>query len=105
MAKAAIDKRKMRAKNDYQEKIETGIKRMHSRIYRLKIKAQTVNWEDEIYYLKEIGKLRIKKYLVEKRLRELKESKGDEWKNIKDSLDQEFDQLKKSVDDAVSTLK
>lgn len=105
MAKAGIDKGKMRAKNDYQEKIETGIKRLDSRIYRLNIKAQTANWEDEIYYLKEIGKLRIKKYLVEKRLRALKESKGDKWRNIKDSLDQEFDQLEKSVNEAVSTLK
>jgi hypothetical protein len=95
----------MRTKNDYQEKIETGIKRLDSRIYKLKTKAQTVNWEDEIQYLKEIGKLRVKEDLVKKRLRELKESKGDEWRDIKDNLDQEFDQLKKIVDDAVSILK
>lgn len=95
----------MRTKDDYQEKIETGIKRLDSRIYKLKIKAQTVNWEDEIHYLKEIGKLRVKEDLVKKRLRELKESEGDEWRDIKDTLDHEFNQLKKSVDDAVSILK
>ena len=78
---------------------------MDSRIYKLKTKAQTVNWEDEIQYLKEIGKLRIKEDLVKKRLRELKETKGDEWRDIKESLDREFDQLKKSVDDTVSILK
>lgn len=95
----------MRTKNDYQEEIEKGIKRLDLRIFKLKTKAQTVNWEDEIQYLKEIGKLRVKEDLVKKRLRELKESKGDEWRDIKDNLDQEFDQLKKSVDDAVSILK
>jgi hypothetical protein len=95
----------MRTKNDYQEKIERGIKRLDSRIYQLKIKAQTVNWENEIQYLKEIGKLRVKEDLVKKRLRKLKESKGDEWRDIKDSLDREIDQLKKSVDDTVSILK
>lgn len=95
----------MRTKNDYQEEIETGIKRLDSRIYKLKIKAQTINWEDEVHHLKEIGKLRIKEDLFKNRLRELKESKGDEWRNIKARLDQEFDQLKKSVDDAVLILK
>jgi hypothetical protein len=95
----------MRTKKDYQEKIETGIKRLDSRIYRLKVKAQTTNWEEESQYLKDIGKLRIIEDLAKKRLRELKESKGDEWRNIKDSIDQEIDQLKKSVDDAVSILK
>ena len=95
----------MRTRNNYQEKIERGIKRLDSRIYQLKIKAQTVDWEEESQYLKEIGRLKILEDLVKKRLSELKESKEDEWSNIKDSLDREIDQLKKCVDDAVSMLK
>ena len=95
----------MRNKSDYQEEMKTGIKRLDSRIYKLKTKAQIVNWEDEVHYLKEIGKLRIKEDLFKNRLRELKESKGDEWRDIKARLNQEFDQLKKYVDDAVLILK
>jgi hypothetical protein len=95
----------MKTKDNYQNEITKSIMRLDARIYKLKIRSQTLNWEDEIEYCREIEELRVKEDLLKAKLRELRKSEEDSWRDIKASLEKEIDQLKKAVDGAASRLK
>lgn len=90
------------------ERKETTLKiveRLHAKIYRLKTKAESVDWETEIDYRKVVGELEILERQVKDDIKQLKRSDAEMKKVVSARLNKEIDELETFVGDARSKLR
>ena len=81
------------------------VDRLHAKIYRLKTKAKSVDWETEIDYRKVVGELEILERQVKDDIKQLKRSDAEMKKDVSSRLNKELDELEVSVEKAKSNLK
>jgi nucleotide-binding universal stress UspA family protein len=84
------------AKSNYQEKIEAQMKEWGVQIALWKAKAEESTAEAKAAYLKQIEELKNKEESAKHKLRELKESGGEAWEEVKVGLEKALEDLKQA---------
>lgn len=95
----------MKAQNNTHKDMIRNLDRLHSLIYRLKVKAERVDWEAETDYKKAIGELEIKESEVREKLQHSKLQQAISQEDDRTDQEEEIGSLEKAVEEAVSNLK
>ena len=92
-------------KRDYQEKIETQVKEWAAKIDALKSKAEKTRAEAQTLYLQQLETLRVKLEEARHKLKDLKESGGGAWGELKTGIDKALKELKEAFGRAKTKFK
>jgi len=89
----------------YTRKLESKIKEWTALIETLRAKAKMAEVDVKIRYNREIGNLEKKKDVLEKGLKELKESSGEAWEAVKSGTEKAMSDFKQALEVALSKFK
>jgi hypothetical protein len=95
----------MRKYKGRRETILKIVDRLHAKIYRLRTKAENVDWETEIDYRKVVGELEVLERQIKDDITQLKRSDTGVMRDVSAKLSKELNELEMSVEDAKSILK
>jgi len=89
----------------YTRKLESKLKEWTALIETLRAKAKMAEVDVKIRYNREIGNLEKKKDVLEKGLKELKESSGEAWEAVKSGTEKAMSDFKQALEVALSKFK
>lgn len=95
----------MGMKEAYQQKIRAQLDKWSAEIEKLKAGAENTDADTRIKYQKKIQELRTMQEKAEKKLDELKESRGEAWEDLKSGIEEAKDALGKALQSAKSRFK
>jgi nucleotide-binding universal stress UspA family protein len=96
---------KLEKKKAYQKKIEGQLKEWGAKIDELMAKAETSKAELKVKYRDQIQDLRAKQEIVQRKLRELRESGEETWGGLRAGIEKSLDELKNTSDRTLSKFK
>lgn len=86
------------AKEDYQKKTETRLKKIRTRISTLEKRAGSAEADIEVRYDQKMDQIRGQYAQVKSKLEEMGKSADDDWGDLKTELDRAIDILSEAVD-------
>jgi hypothetical protein len=94
----------MESKDAYKAKIDAQLKEWSIKIADLKGKAELVESNVKVEYLKQVDAMRAKKEETQAKLEELKKAGDDAWETLKAGVEKAASELKDSINSAISKL-
>jgi recombinational DNA repair ATPase RecF len=101
----AIKESKMEIKDAYKQKMEAQLKEWDAQINLLEAKVESAGADIKVQRAKQLHELRAKQRAASAKMKELGESSGAAWEQVKITADKIWDDLKAGVEAARSTFK
>lgn len=95
----------MSMKEAYEKKLQAQLDEWSAKIDLLKAKADSAEADTQLAYYKEIEELSSMQQTAKSKLKQLKESGGDTWEDLKAGMDSAWSSLSSAVKSAVSRFK
>jgi len=90
----------MEVKNAYQNKMEAQLKELSAKIDLLEAKVGSAKADMRVVQAKELHELRSKWRVATEKMKELENSSGEAWEQVKETADQIWEELKSGVSKA-----
>jgi hypothetical protein len=95
----------MDKKEEYILKLDAQLREWSAKIDELKAKTDKAKGDLKIEYGRQIAALEAKKEYAQKRLKEIRETSGQAWEELKTGVEHAWHELKISLDNAITKFK
>lgn len=95
----------MKSKDEFIQKLHTKIDQWDAEIEKMSAKASQVEADSKEEYYEQIAELKVKRYQLEEKLKEVQKSGEEAWKDLKTGIDLTLETMSETLSSVASRFK